>query len=56
MGKTLETEKLVLREFEQSDVEFVLTLLNSPNWLKFIGDKNIKSITEALNYIENNKT
>ncbi len=35
------------------DSEFILQLLNSPGWLKFIGNKNTKTISDAENYIIN---
>lgn len=34
----LQTHRLSLREFELTDTEFIINLLNSPNWLEFIGD------------------
>jgi RimJ/RimL family protein N-acetyltransferase len=49
----LETERLRLRKFNIKDGEFVFTLLNSPGWIKFIGDRNIKSLAEAEYYITN---
>lgn len=49
----LETERLLLREFNLDDTRFVLELLNSPNWIEFIGDRGIKSTTDAEGYIVN---
>lgn len=54
MKKVLETERLILREFSQRDADFVFRLLNSPNWLEFIGDKGIQTINDATNYIVHN--
>ncbi len=51
--KILETERLVLREFSIDDAEFILTLLNTPGWLKYIGDKNVRTLEDAVNYLEN---
>ena len=48
----LETERLILREFNLDDAEFVLTLLNTPEWLKFIGDRNVHSLEDAKMYLE----
>ena len=53
MQAILETERLTLREFNKSDAEFVLRLLNTPTWLKFIGDKNVRSLDDAQNYLSN---
>jgi len=51
--KILETERLVLREFNIEDAEFIVTLLNTPGWLKYIGDKNVRTFEDAVNYLEN---
>jgi RimJ/RimL family protein N-acetyltransferase len=51
--KILETERLILQEFSVDDAEFILTLLNTPAWLKYIGDKNVRTIEDAVNYLEN---
>jgi RimJ/RimL family protein N-acetyltransferase len=29
-----------------------LTLLNTPGWLKYIGDKNVRSVEDAVDYLE----
>jgi [ribosomal protein S5]-alanine N-acetyltransferase len=47
----IHTDRLVLREFELSDAPFVYELLNSKGWIEFIGDRNIKSLEDARNYI-----
>lgn len=49
----LETEHLHLRKFEEQDAEFIFRLLNSPGWLEFIGDRNIKTLEDARYYILN---
>lgn len=49
----LETERLVLREFMLSDADFIIQLLNTKTWIKYIGDRNIKSIAAAENYLLN---
>lgn len=48
----LETERLILEEFTAEDASFILSLLNSPDWLHNIGDRNVKSEADALQYIE----
>ena len=50
--KSFETERLVLKPFEVSDAAFLLTLLNSPKWLQFIGDRNVHTEEEAVDYIK----
>jgi RimJ/RimL family protein N-acetyltransferase len=48
----LETERLVLQEFSIDDAEFILTLLNTPGWLEYIGDKNVRTLEDAVSYLE----
>ncbi len=48
---TITTEQLIIRPLALSDANFVLTLFNQKNCLKFIGDKNIHSIEGAENYL-----
>lgn len=52
MVKILETERLVLREVTKDDAAFILELLNTPKFLKFIGDRGIRDIDGARAYIE----
>ncbi|MBG6129758.1 RimJ/RimL family protein N-acetyltransferase [Aquimarina sp. EL_43] len=54
MRKILETERLSLREFNLEDSDFVLKLMNSPKWIEFIGDRNIKTNVEAEEYLKSN--
>lgn len=35
------------------DAEFVLALLNSPKFLKYIGDRGVRSVEQAAEFIEN---
>jgi RimJ/RimL family protein N-acetyltransferase len=49
--KVLETERLSLRRFIVDDAQFVLTLVNEPSFLRYIGDKKIRSIEDARQYI-----
>jgi RimJ/RimL family protein N-acetyltransferase len=53
MNYILETERLKLREFHLADKLFILELVNSPGWIKFIGDRNIKTEEQAGIYLEN---
>ncbi|WP_317134301.1 GNAT family N-acetyltransferase [Flavobacterium agricola] len=50
--KTYETDRLFIRPTLVEDAEFILELLNSPKWIQHIGDRNVKTITEAENYIK----
>lgn len=49
----LETERLRLREFNTGDTAFIIRLVNSPGWLTFIGDRNIRTDEQAKYYLEN---
>lgn len=49
--QVFDTERLNVRWLEVRDSEFILQLLNEPGWLQYIGDKGIRSIEDAENYI-----
>ena len=52
--KILETERLILRELRTADdAEFVYELLNTPKFIKYIGDRSVRSSDEAAGFIEN---
>ena len=53
MAAILETARLLLREFTVDDTAFIIELVNSPGWIQFIGDRNIKTVEQARNYLEN---
>jgi [ribosomal protein S5]-alanine N-acetyltransferase len=49
--QVFETERLIVRWLDVSDQDFILRLLNEPGWLKYIGDKGVRSLEDAENYI-----
>jgi len=51
--KVLETDRLILRWLSINDAEFILELLNDPSWLRFIGDKGVRTLEDARDYILN---
>lgn len=51
--KDFETERLFLKPTSEEDYGFILELLNTPKWLKYVGDRNVKSIEDAKAYIQN---
>ena len=51
--KVLETDRLVLRRLDVDDATFILELLNDPSFIRFIGDKGVRSLDDAGNYILN---
>ena len=47
----LETDRLVLRHLAHNDAPFVVELLNDPDWLRFIGDRGVRTLQQAADYI-----
>jgi RimJ/RimL family protein N-acetyltransferase len=47
----LETERIQLCKITPNDVAFIFELLNTPTWLQYIGDKGIKTLADARDYI-----
>jgi RimJ/RimL family protein N-acetyltransferase len=48
-----ETERLRLRRLDTGDAAFIFELVNEPSWIQFIGDKGVKTLQDAVRYIEN---
>lgn len=49
--RVLETERLVLRRLTVEDAPFMLRLLNEPSWLRFIGDRGVRTLEDARRYV-----
>jgi [ribosomal protein S5]-alanine N-acetyltransferase len=49
---TFETTRLFLKPALTEDADFILELFNTPKWLSFIGDRNVKSRADAEQYIQ----
>ena len=49
----IETERLLLEKAVLKDGPFFYALLNSPNWIEWIGDRGIRSVKDAETYIQN---
>lgn len=47
----METDRLILRWLTPDDATFILDLLNDPSWLRFIGDRGVRTLYDARNYI-----
>jgi len=47
----LETDRLTLRHASLDDAEFILRLLNEPSFLRFIGDRGVRTLDDARKYI-----
>lgn len=48
----IETSRLLLRWLNTGDAAFICRLVNDPQWLRFIGDKQVHSLDAARAYIE----
>ena len=46
-----DTPRLRLRELTADDAAFIMELVNEPDWLRFIGDRNVHSLEDARGYI-----
>lgn len=52
--KIFDTERLLLREMDSViDAEFIFEILNTPKFIKYIGDRGVRSVEEASEFIEN---
>jgi len=49
--KVLETDRLILRHLSTDDAEFVLKLLNEPSFIRYIGDKQVRTLDDARAYV-----
>jgi RimJ/RimL family protein N-acetyltransferase len=47
----IETERLLLRKLDFPDAEFILALLNQESFLRFIGDRGVRTLADAYEYI-----
>lgn len=49
--RVLETDRLALRRLTLDDADFIYRLVNEPAWLRFIGDKNVRTLEDARHYL-----
>lgn len=47
-----ETNRLLISKITLKDATFFLELVNSPGWLKYIGDRKIRSVKDAKAYLQ----
>ena len=50
-AEVLQTDRLILRHLTADDAEFVFELVNDPAWLRFIGDRGVRTLDDARDYI-----
>ena len=49
----LSTPRLRLRLLVPDDAPFIHALVNDPDWLRYIGDRNVRTLDDARGYIAN---
>jgi len=47
------TERLSIQPLSLSDADFIIDLMNTPTWLKAIGDRQIHTVNDAREYLRN---
>ncbi|MGE5521920.1 MAG: GNAT family N-acetyltransferase [Candidatus Dadabacteria bacterium] len=47
------TKRLLISPLQITDANFIYELVNTDGWLRFIGDRNIRSTVDAAEYIRN---
>lgn len=52
MTVVLETSRLLLRHFCADDAPFVLELLNDTAFVRFIGDRGVRTLDDARRYVD----
>ncbi|MEM8960177.1 MAG: hypothetical protein AAGD38_01750, partial [Acidobacteriota bacterium] len=50
---SIDTARLHLRPFTLNDAEMIVRLLNEPSFLRFIGDKGVRTVEDARGYLHN---
>ena len=48
----LETPRLHIRAFTVDDAPFAYELVNDPDWIRNIGDRNVRTLEDARGYLE----
>lgn len=48
----LETERTLIAPIGLEDAPFVVALVNSPDWLRYIGDRRVSDTEDARRYLE----
>ena len=47
----VETERLALRRLRLDDAEFIFRLVNDPSFIRYIGDKGVRTLDDARKYL-----
>lgn len=49
--EVIQTDRLVLRWLSLEDAEFIYELVNDPEWIRYIGDRGVRSLEDARTYL-----
>jgi [ribosomal protein S5]-alanine N-acetyltransferase len=47
----IETHRLLLRRLQLADADFIFELVNDPTWLASIGDRGVRTLADAQEYL-----
>lgn len=50
-----ETDRLILSKITIDDAPFILELMNTLDWITYIGDRDVRTVEQAATYIKNNQ-
>ncbi len=50
--RLFQTKRLNIRPVTTEDAAFILELMNTPKWIKNIGDRNVRTVKDAESYIK----
>lgn len=50
---TMATERLMLRPFTLDDTGIVIAVLNDPDFMRFVGDRQVRTEDDARTYLHN---
>ena len=50
--KSFISKRLIIRPTSEQDAKLIFQLMNTPKFLKYVGDRKISSINDARNYIK----
>ncbi len=48
----LQTERTIIETISLDDADFFVSLVNTPDWLRFIGDRRVKTADEAKQFLQ----
>jgi RimJ/RimL family protein N-acetyltransferase len=51
MTTIAQTQRLRLRHFVTHDAAFIVELLNDPGWIRYIGNRNVRTLEDAQRYL-----